>query len=274
MRGMYGSRLAWQWMPALAAHVLTALETLEMAAALVRSRAVRLQTNKGSSILNDYKLGFRMLVKYPGLTVVATIAVGFAIAVGSAHGIEISERKTKPAPTLTGRIARYQGLVEFAREAVIGVPHPDLGEAVVAAVVFQVFAQRELAAQESDLGPGDRVFREQRRFLRFLAGGEPALEPRGEKQVHLAGFDHVDRSEQVPELDFGTSLLAGFARRTFRNGFPQFHEARRYRPVAHARFDGALAQQNAPVLFRHAADDDLGVLVMDRATTVADPALA
>ena len=34
-------------------------------------------------MLQDYKLGFRMLVKYPGLTVAGTLALAIAIAIGA-----------------------------------------------------------------------------------------------------------------------------------------------------------------------------------------------
>ena len=66
-----------------AARVLTVLETFEMAAALVRSRVVRFHINKGSSIVHDYKLGFRMLVKYPGLTLAGGLALAIAIGIGA-----------------------------------------------------------------------------------------------------------------------------------------------------------------------------------------------
>ena len=67
----------------LAARVLTAVETLDMAAALVRARVDRFRTNKGSSIVQDYKLGFRMLVKYPGLTLAGGLALAIAIGIGA-----------------------------------------------------------------------------------------------------------------------------------------------------------------------------------------------
>ena len=51
-----------------AASILTTLEALDMAAALVRSRFIRLSTNKGNTMLQDYRIGIRMLLKYPGLT--------------------------------------------------------------------------------------------------------------------------------------------------------------------------------------------------------------
>jgi len=55
-----------------------------MAAALVRTRVARFSmTNKGSSIVHDYKLGFRMLLKYPGLTLAGGLALAIAIGIGA-----------------------------------------------------------------------------------------------------------------------------------------------------------------------------------------------
>jgi putative ABC transport system permease protein len=59
----------------------TAFETLHFAAALVRERFYGFI--KGSSTLQDYKLGLRMLVKYPGLTIAGGLALAIAIAVGA-----------------------------------------------------------------------------------------------------------------------------------------------------------------------------------------------
>ena len=59
----------------------TAFETLDFAAALVRERIHGFF--KGSSTLQDYKLGVRMLLKYPGLTIAGGLALAIAIAVGA-----------------------------------------------------------------------------------------------------------------------------------------------------------------------------------------------
>ena len=69
---------------ALTARVLTTIETVEMAAALLRARVDRMRRNRGNSILQDYKLGLRMLAKYPGLTLAGGLALAIAIGVGSA----------------------------------------------------------------------------------------------------------------------------------------------------------------------------------------------
>jgi len=54
----------------------TGLETMDMAFALLCDRVLIFSRL-------DFKLGFRMLVKYPGLTVVAGLAIAFAVGVGS-----------------------------------------------------------------------------------------------------------------------------------------------------------------------------------------------
>ena len=67
---------------ARAARVQTTVETLDMAAALIRARMARARA-RGSSALQDYKLGLRMLVKYPGLTVAGGLALAIAIGIGA-----------------------------------------------------------------------------------------------------------------------------------------------------------------------------------------------
>ena len=67
----------------LMANALTAIETIDMAAALMRARVIRFRTNKGSSMLQDYKLGLRMLRKYPGLTIAGGLALAIAIGIGA-----------------------------------------------------------------------------------------------------------------------------------------------------------------------------------------------
>jgi putative ABC transport system permease protein len=67
----------------IAARALTTLDAVDMAAALIRSRCDRLRTNTGNSMIQDYKLGLRMLVKYPGLTIAGGLALAIAIGIGA-----------------------------------------------------------------------------------------------------------------------------------------------------------------------------------------------
>ena len=66
-----------------AARFGTAIETLEMALALAGAHAVRIHRH-WSTLVQDYKLGIRMLAKFPGLTAAGGLALAIAIGVGSA----------------------------------------------------------------------------------------------------------------------------------------------------------------------------------------------
>jgi predicted permease len=68
----------------VAARLLSAIETMDIAIALVRARASGFWTNKGNGIVQDYKLALRMLVKYPGLTLAGGLALAMAIGIGAA----------------------------------------------------------------------------------------------------------------------------------------------------------------------------------------------
>ena len=65
------------------ARLATAVDTLEMATALVRARIIRAHMY-GSILMQDYKLGFRMLAKHPGLSVAGGLALAIAIGIGAA----------------------------------------------------------------------------------------------------------------------------------------------------------------------------------------------
>ena len=64
---------------------LTTIETLDLAAALVRARVAVFRMTKGSGTVQDYKLGVRMLLKYPGLTIAGGLALAIAIGVGAGY---------------------------------------------------------------------------------------------------------------------------------------------------------------------------------------------
>jgi predicted permease len=80
----------------MAAGLLTAVETLDMAAALVRARVPSLRAHRETGIVQDYKLGLRMLVKYPGLTLAGGLALAIAIGIG-AGWYDLSGDLMKPA---------------------------------------------------------------------------------------------------------------------------------------------------------------------------------
>jgi predicted permease len=66
-----------------AARVAMAVDTFEMAIALVRARMMRARIH-WSTLVHDYRLGLRMLAKYPGLTVAGGLALAIAIGIGAA----------------------------------------------------------------------------------------------------------------------------------------------------------------------------------------------
>src|SRR5687768_2241069 len=68
---------------AISARMLTTIDALDMAAAVARARVDAFRTNKRSSLMQDYKLGWRMLLKYPGLTLAGGLALAIAIGVGA-----------------------------------------------------------------------------------------------------------------------------------------------------------------------------------------------
>ena len=67
----------------LEARVRTSLETLDMASALLRTRLDIFGIYQGSGTLQDYKLGLRMLLKFPGLTIAGGLSLALAIGIGA-----------------------------------------------------------------------------------------------------------------------------------------------------------------------------------------------
>lgn len=86
---------------AAAARMLNAVDTLDMVTAIARSRIERFRTNKRSSLVQDYKLGWRMLLKYPGLTFAGGLALAIAIGLG-AGWYDLTRDFLRPALPLPG----------------------------------------------------------------------------------------------------------------------------------------------------------------------------
>ena len=96
---------------------------------------------------------------------------------------------------------------------------------------------------------------------------------RAEHHVHLVRVQHVHDREQRADLDVARSASSSDSRRApVLRRLAVLHEAGGDRPEAVARLDRAPAQQDAALVFRHAADDDLRILVVNRAAAVADVA--
>jgi predicted permease len=82
------------------ARLLTAYEAIELSVALLRVRAARLGFTT-MELMQDYKLGLRMLVKYPGLTIAGGLALAIAIGIG-AGWYEVTRDVLRPSIPLPG----------------------------------------------------------------------------------------------------------------------------------------------------------------------------
>src|SRR3569832_901899 len=139
------------------------------------------------------------------------------------------------------------------------------------AAVVEILFQRRTHRAESDVVPGDLGFGEEPGFERFDAGLKVEIEqPGAEHEVHLIDMRQVVQGIQAAHFDARAGFFPGFARRAFERGFAVFHEAGRQGPQAVSGFDGTPAQQHLVLPFGNAADDHLGVLVMDGAAFGAD----
>ena len=132
-------------------------------------------------------------------------------------------------------------------------------------------AQGQRDGAESDFVPGKGGRVEQRDLEGFVARGKVQIEQPGAKhQMHLTDVRHGNHGVQRAELDARAALLGGLAPGGLGDAFPVFHEARRQRPAAAARLDGAPAQEDAILPHRQGANHQAGIAVMDCATGLAD----
>ena len=97
-------------------------------------------------------------------------------------------------------------------------------------------------------------------------------QPAGIEQMDLVDVRDVYQREQLSDGDLGAGFLPCFARCGVGGCFVVFHETRRQRPKPEAWLDGAPTQQNPAVPLRDAADDHLGILIVDGAALRADMA--
>ena len=65
------------------AQVRAGIDTVDIALAVLRVRVSTLHMTYGGNSVQDYKLGLRMLIKYPGLTLAGGLALALAIGVGA-----------------------------------------------------------------------------------------------------------------------------------------------------------------------------------------------
>src|SRR5215470_15227462 len=136
--------------------------------------------------------------------------------------------------------------------------------------VEKIVAQRPRDRAKGDLAPRHVVLLEQPHL--------DALGARTELEVDQAGAEHHVDLIDVWEADHGVKradhdsrvrLLGGLACRASEYRFAVFKEACWQRPQSLPRLDRALAQQHLLAPHRQAANNDLGVLVMNRSATRA-----
>ena len=102
----------------------------------------------------------------------------------------------------------------------------------------------------------------------------PIIQVAAIKHVNLTNVGHVKDAIKVDISDSRLRLLPGLPGRTLQSGLAIFHEACRQRPETFARLNGALTQQHLTFKDRHAADNDMGITIMDKLAAATDKPLA
>ena len=138
--------------------------------------------------------------------------------------------------------------------------------------VLEKTPQRKLDTGESDVMPRYISLGDERGVEAFGARADLRRAQLGAKEhVHLLRMQDVHDGEQGADFNVGQGLFVRFTRGRLLQRFVVFHEARGERPVAVTRLDGPAAEHDAAVLgFRNAADDDLGIFVVNGVTSRAD----
>ena len=88
--------------------------------------------------------------------------------------------------------------------------------------------------------------------------------------MHLADVRHVDQGIDAQVAHPGAGFFHGFAYGGLLDGLAVFHEAGGQGPETQARLDGTTAQQHLIAPHRYGAGDDIGVLVVNGLTVIAD----
>src|SRR5690348_10714971 len=138
--------------------------------------------------------------------------------------------------------------------------------------VQEIEAQRARDGTERQLAPWNRVFIEQPHLEAFRPGPEVEIEqPRAEHDVDLVDLRQADHGVELPHLHPRARLLGGFAGRAGDDRLAVLEKARGQRPQAVARIDRPPAQEHPALPIRQTADDDLRILIVDRAAARAYP---
>src|SRR5689334_2462275 len=88
--------------------------------------------------------------------------------------------------------------------------------------------------------------------------------------MHLTDVRHIDQRIDAQVAYPGASFFGGLANGGLFDGLTVFHETGGQGPITEPWLDGATAQQYLRTPGRHATGDDIGVLVMNGVTAVAD----
>jgi len=136
--------------------------------------------------------------------------------------------------------------------------------------VEEIPSQRAADGPERDLLPRDFRFLEEAHLQAFGPGAELQVQQaRAEHHVDLRDLRQADDRVERAELDARVGFLESLARRARAQRLAVLEETRGQRPQSKPRLDRALAQQHAVLPFGQAPDDDLGILIMDRAAPLA-----
>ena len=105
----------------------------------------------------------------------------------------------------------------------------------------------------------------------LYTGGKIEVRQLGaEEHVHLADVRHIDQRIDAQVAHTGAGFLGRLANGRLLDGLTVFHEAGGQGPIAPARLDGTTAQQDLGAPGRDTTGDDVGVLVVNGVTAVAD----
>ena len=88
--------------------------------------------------------------------------------------------------------------------------------------------------------------------------------------MHLADVRHIDQRIDAQVTYSGAGFLGGFTNGRLFDGLAVLHETGRQGPETTARFDGAATEQHLGAQGGNAASDDIGVLIVNGLTFVAD----
>src|SRR5260221_5540662 len=137
--------------------------------------------------------------------------------------------------------------------------------------IEEIVAQRARNGAEGQLIPRDFFLAKQRDFEAFGSRAEiEVAERRTEHHVDLTDVRQADYGVQTFDRDARVGFLQRFTQCACGERLAVFEKARGQRPESLARLDRALAQQHVALPLGQAADDDLWILVVDRAALLSD----